>query len=148
MLSRFGQLIKKLRFLRDLVMDNSIDHIIMLVPDLSAYMTEFEQVSGVKPKYGGMQLNAKIANALVDLGDGVYLEILGPSLNDSEVGPLTEWIRSREEPTVAWFALRSSNIEANAKQLEEAGLAHSGVLPTTFESSERRVSENTTIEWE
>ena len=117
-------------------MDYAIDHIILLVPDLPAYVTEFEQGSGVTPKYGGMQPNAKVANALVDLGNGAYLEILGPSPGD-EVGPMTERLQALPEPTVAWFALQSFDLDDNVKRLEAAGLEHSGVLRTNWESSER-----------
>jgi len=116
--------------------DYAIDHIILLVPDLPAYTTEFEQVSGVKPKYGGMQPNAKVANALVDLGNGAYLEILGPSPGD-EAGPMTERLRALPEPTVAWFALQSHDLDDHVKRLEAAGLEHSGVIRTNWESSDR-----------
>ncbi len=121
-------------------MDYAIDHIILLVPDLPAYMAEFEQVTGVAPKYGGKQPNAKMGNALVDLGDGAYLEILGPSAGD-EAGPMTERLRALSEPTVAWFALQSHDLDENVRRLEAAGLEHSGVIRTDWESSERGMIE-------
>ena len=52
-----------------------IDHVILGIDDLDRGVKAFEAASGVKPVYGGKHPGGT-HNALVSLGDGIYLEIL------------------------------------------------------------------------
>ncbi len=56
----------------------SLDHVIWAVPDLEDYVTRFEALTSIKPKYGGEHTNGVTANYLVALGPCTYLEIVGP----------------------------------------------------------------------
>ena len=58
--------------------DISLDHVIWAVPDLEAYALKFEEMTGVKPQYGGEHTNGVTANYLAALGPCTYLEIVGP----------------------------------------------------------------------
>jgi len=52
-----------------------IDHVILGVDDLDRGVKAFEAATGVKPVYGGKHPGGT-HNALVSLGEGMYLEIL------------------------------------------------------------------------
>lgn len=56
----------------------SLDHVIWAVPDLTDYVARFEEISGIKPVYGGKHNNGVTENYLVSLGPCTYLEIVGP----------------------------------------------------------------------
>jgi hypothetical protein len=52
-----------------------IDHVMLGIDDLDRGVQAFEAATGVKPVYGGKHPGGT-HNALVSLGDGIYLEIL------------------------------------------------------------------------
>lgn len=52
-----------------------IDHIMLGIDDLDRGIDSFEQLTGVRPVYGGKHPRGT-HNALVSLGDGTYLEII------------------------------------------------------------------------
>ncbi len=56
----------------------SLDHVIWAVPDLEDYVVRFEELTSIKPVYGGEHTNGVTANYLVSLGPCIYLEIVGP----------------------------------------------------------------------
>jgi len=113
-----------------------IDHILLLVADLLDYQTRFEEVTQVAPTYGGVHPSARASNALVDMGNGTYLEIIGPALDGTE-GPLTETLKQLDEPRLSWFAIRSEDLEQDIVRLEAAGFTHSGINEIEFESELR-----------
>ncbi|MCX4765752.1 VOC family protein [Streptomyces sp. NBC_01275] len=55
-----------------------LDHIVLATPDLAATVAEFTRRTGVAPAPGGVHIGLGTRNHLVGLGDGAYLEILGP----------------------------------------------------------------------
>jgi hypothetical protein len=55
-----------------------IDHIVLAVPDLADGVAGFWRLTGLRPARGGSHAGLGTANHLVGLGDGAYLEIIGP----------------------------------------------------------------------
>jgi hypothetical protein len=55
---------------------NKIDHIVYCVYDLEESIDYFENEFGIKPIYGGRHLKHGTKNALINLGDQCYLELL------------------------------------------------------------------------
>jgi Glyoxalase-like domain len=57
-----------------------LDHIMLAAPDLEAAVVDFEQRTGVRPSEGGRHPGQGSRNVLATLGNGCYLEIIGPDL--------------------------------------------------------------------
>jgi Glyoxalase-like domain len=91
-------------------MSSEIDHIIWACADLEQGSRQFETLTGVRPRFGGVHADGATQNALVALGPECYLEILAP------VGPPTvddgAWVRTLHtavEPRVLTYCLRSGS---------------------------------------
>jgi len=89
-------------------MNPYLDHIIWACADLEHGSRRFEALTGVHPRYGGVHASGLTHNALVDLGNRCYLEILAP------VGPpgprddsWCRFARGAQEPRILTYCLRS-----------------------------------------
>jgi len=56
----------------------TIDHLMWVVPDLGAGVDDLERRAGARATLGGSHPSMGTANAILGLGAGVYLEVLGP----------------------------------------------------------------------
>ncbi len=57
---------------------NQLDHIVIAHPNLDIAMQEFANLTGCSPTYGGPHVGGGTHNALVSLGESVYLELISP----------------------------------------------------------------------
>ena len=84
----------------------------LATPDLDAGIRYVGEACGVEPVPGGHHPVYGTRNALVSLGPGCYLEIIGP---DSKVLPTDEvkvfGIHELEKPTLVTWAARGENLE-------------------------------------
>ena len=102
------------------------DHVILLVSDLKAFQPEFEARSGIELTYGGAHPDLGTANLLASLGEGMYLEILGPDPSLAEPTALGTMLIAFTEPQLAWFAIASSDLAATASAVAAAGMTAAG----------------------
>lgn len=63
-----------------------LDHLVLATPDLAATVADFARRTGVTPAPGGVHVGLGTRNHLVSLGNGGYLEIIGPDPERSEPG--------------------------------------------------------------
>ncbi len=101
--------------------DISLDHVIWAVPDIAAYALKFEDMTGIKPQYGGEHTNGVTANYLVALGACTYLEIVGPKpgVDLSVFGDAAEKYR---RTSIIGFAFGARNIEGARQVFAEKSI--------------------------
>ena len=118
----------------------SIDHIILGVADLDHGIEQFERLTGVRPAYGGRHPTAT-HNALVSLGQGIYLEII--ALQPGVVPPVEFAALSLlTELTPVGWAVASSDVA----QLRSA-LIGADLQVTEPEAGSRVTPSDDTLSW-
>jgi hypothetical protein len=101
-------------------MSPPIDHIVYAVPDLEAAMDDLAIRLGMRPVFGGYHLNQGTKNALLNLGNECYLELLAVDTDNTGVkAPRWMGIDLIEQPMVTRWALKSSNLERDAAILSK-----------------------------
>lgn len=96
-----------------------IDHIVYTVPNLEAAVEDLTQKLGVKPIIGGRHDTQGTKNALVNLTDGAYLEILAADEENTAISP-PRWmgIDVLTGPKITRWALKSDDLAADAATLK------------------------------
>ena len=91
-------------------------------PDLEAAVADFEQRTGVRPSEGGRHPGQGSRNVLATLGNGCYLEIIGPDLSQDRTNNLGEVLSRLTAPTLLKFAVDTRDIEAVHQRASKLGL--------------------------
>jgi len=100
-----------------------IDHLVYATPDLDIGIEKIEQLFGVRATLGGQHLGAGTRNALVALGPGTYLEIVGPDREQAEPEQ-PRWFRIDEidAPRLVTWAARVDAIEQLSSEVRRLGI--------------------------
>lgn len=120
-----------------------IDHIAYAVPNLEKSCKDLEEKLGCKVVIGGRHLNNGTHNALINLGNEIYLELLAIDEENKEIkSPRWMGVDIITEPRVTRWAIKSDNLGAELATLKEynEGLAQS------FEGS-RKKQDGSTLKW-
>ncbi len=118
-----------------------LDHIVIAAPDLAAAMQRYHDL-GYTVLRGGVHANRATENALITFADGTYLELLART-NERPISGLIDF-----SPMVdgygafPGFALRSTDLEAEATRLRASGFQIGALIP-----GERRRSDGTLVQW-
>jgi Glyoxalase-like domain len=99
-----------------------LDHIMLATPDLEAAVVGFEQQTGVRPSEGGRHPGQGSRNVLATLGNGCYLEIIGPDLSQNRTDNFGEVLSRLSAPTLLKFATGTHDIEAMHQRASKLGL--------------------------
>jgi hypothetical protein len=99
-----------------------LDHIMLAAPDLEGAVADFEQRTGVRPSEGGRHPGQGSRNVLATLGNGCYLEIIGPDLTQDRTNNLGEVLSRLTTPTLLKFAVGTGDIEAVHRRASKLGL--------------------------
>ncbi|MCH2160559.1 MAG: VOC family protein [Phycisphaerales bacterium] len=93
-------------------MEAVIDHLVFTAPSLEEGMSRIEEELGVRPVKGGQHPQWGTCNALLGLGEGMYLEVIArdPSLPEPEQG-VPKIFAGGTQPRLATWAARSRNLE-------------------------------------
>lgn len=115
-----------------------LDHILYAVPNLQKGTEDFEKLTGVQPAYGGKHTHLGTHNALISLGEEVYLELIAPDPTQSipfenvifDIGKI-------KVPKIITWAVRSTNIN-------ELG---SRIQISKIEDGKRIKEDGTSLKW-
>lgn len=108
-------------------MSIQLDHFVVAVPDIMESIDEFENLTGIRPAIGGGHDDIQSQNALVSLGSGIYLELIGkrPGTTDPNACAIYG-INKVTKPTIVGWALATDNNE----EAESLGKKHGlGINP-------------------
>ncbi|MEO1449754.1 MAG: VOC family protein [Bacteroidota bacterium] len=121
-----------------------IDHIVYSVPDLDTACDELETQLGVRPVFGGRHLTQGTQNALLNLGQGIYLEILATDPENTQIAP-PRWmgIDLITAPRITRWALKSDDLERDQKVLQPYHPQMGRI-----EGGQRQTSTGALLEWE
>ena len=121
-----------------------IDHIVYAAPNLETGMDTIEALLGVRPVKGGRHPLYGTHNALLSLGDSIYLEIIAPDpgLEAPANGRLLQE-HFGENPHIATWVLRSAQIEKDA-----AFARKNGVMVGRVSSGQREKPDGTILSWQ
>ena len=120
------------------------DHIVYTVPNLEEAVADLELRLGVKPIIGGRHPTQGTKNALVNLDNGAYLEILAADDENTDIAP-PRWmgVDVLTRPRITRWAVKSDNLPADAAVLSafDSGLGHTS-------AGSRRRPDGGTLRWE
>jgi len=102
---------------------NHIDHLVYATSDLNTDVAEIERLLGVRPEPGGRHPKWGTRNALLSLGNQIYLEILGPDPEQPDfVGQrLFDVDKLSESRLLTWVA-KSNDLESLVGTAKKANL--------------------------
>lgn len=101
-------------------MTDYLDHILWGCDDLERGCSQFADMTGIKPQYGGVHASGATHNAIAGIGGRRYIEILAPTRAPrSDTDELARLARGAREPRVLTYCMRSalplSDIAVRAK---------------------------------
>jgi catechol 2,3-dioxygenase-like lactoylglutathione lyase family enzyme len=105
-------------------MVQAIDHIIIAVRDLDKASDDYRE-AGFTVTPGGEHVGGATHNALVSFGDGAYFELIAFKNPDKEQEHKW-WAKLHNGEGTVDYALLSSDLDAEAKRLQQAGVAVDG----------------------
>ena len=116
-----------------------IDHVILATNDLESGLREFEDLTGVRPTYGGSHPDRDTHNAIASLPGGMYLEILAPK---DELEAVPAFFKNFHRLTLVGFAIATPDIERVEGTVRDLGLETHGI-----ESGSRTTPDGGTLAW-
>lgn len=119
-----------------------IDHLVYAVQDLDVASDELEEALGVRPVFGGYHKTIGTKNALINLGEECYLEIL--AIDKSNLSVASRWMGVDDitQSTMTRWALKSENLNQDQAILQ----SYNPAMGQTFEGS-RLTPSGTQLKW-
>lgn len=101
-----------------------IDHLVYATPDLDASIAHLEARLGVRAELGGQHPGLGTRNALLSLGDRMYLEIVGPDPRQADhAAPRWFGIDSLTKAKLVTWAEACTDLEALRTRAAKRGIA-------------------------
>ena len=101
-----------------------LDHLVYATPDLARGIAEIEKLTGIEPTPGGQHPGRGTHNALISLGDDIYLEIIGPDPDQpNPTRPRSFGIDDLTSPRLVTWAARATNLDGLRSAAATHGVA-------------------------
>ena len=120
-----------------------IDHLVYATPDLDLGIATIERLLGVRATAGGRHPGAGTRNALVALGPGTYLEIVGPDRTQPQPEQ-PKWFRIDEidAPRLVTWAAKVDSIDQISRKARRLGVGLGGIV-----AGSRRRDDGVLLAW-
>lgn len=109
-----------------LSLEQSVDHLLLGVPNLEEGIAWVEEKTGVRAVFGGKHPGIGTHNALLSLGAKQYLEIIAPDPTQTTLAPHFAFVQLAAEPRLLTWAAATTDIEVVAAKARLAGFALNG----------------------
>ncbi|MGH9011379.1 MAG: VOC family protein [Acidimicrobiia bacterium] len=121
-----------------------IDHLVYATPDLDAAVEWVTAALGVRPTPGGRHPGLGTRNALLDLGGGAYLELIGVDREATAAadGPRPFGLDRIAEPRLAAWAAKADGIDRCVARARRFGYD-----PGPVQSMSRRRPDGSELHW-
>jgi len=120
-----------------------VDHLVYGTPDLARGVAGIAQLLGVTPTPGGQHPGRGTRNALVSLGVGTYLEIVGPDPEQpAPVGGRMFGVDALAQPRLVTWCASASDLDGLQAEAHRHGVSLGAVA-----SGGRRGSDGQTLSW-
>ncbi len=99
-----------------------LDHIVYGAPDLDEAVDALETLLGVRPSAGGRHVGLGTHNALLDLGNDSYLEVIAPDPTQAKPArPRAFALDQMVRPGLINWAAKATDLEARVEAAKAAG---------------------------
>lgn len=119
-----------------------LDHLLLGVANLEDGIAHIQNKTGVTPAIGGSHPGLGTHNALLSLGQDLYFEIIAPDPKQDSIMPYMRELPDMTQPGLFTWAAVTTEIDALAARLEQAGYKTSGV-----NAGSRRRTDGILLEW-
>ena len=109
------------------------DHFLLGCADLENGIRFIKDRTGVEAVKGGKHPGIGTHNALISLGDSVYLEIIAPDPGATSLNPEYSFLTEMQTPHLFYWAMHTSHIEDFRAQVLKMGYSHSAIQPGSRE---------------
>lgn len=122
---------------------SSVDHLVYATPDLERGIRELEDLLGIRAIPGGQHPGRGTRNALIALGPDVYLEIIGPDLDQpSPSSPRWFGIDDLDASRLVTWAAKTDDIDRVHRVAADNGIPIGEVR-----SGSRRRADGVLLSW-
>lgn len=121
-----------------------VDHIVYAVPDLEKGIDHIHQLLGVRPTFGGYHTTQGTKNAILNLGDRIYLEILAVDESNKAISS-DRWmgIDLIQSAKITRWAITSDDLGDDAAKLK----AYHPDL-STQSGGQRKMTNGELLQWQ
>ncbi len=124
------------------MLKNELDHVLWAVPDLERGMAEIEKLTGVAPRVGGRHPGVGTHNALLAIGEKVFLEIIAPDPSQDRFSSFGNLVKGIQQPRLVTWVARTPDARALSDQV-----LRSGLMPGVILALSRRRPDGTSVSW-